>query len=250
MSTESNTPSPQEPRGRQLTRKQREVLTSIQRFSAMRGYMPSVRELGRELGGLAPATVQHHLSTLRKKGYLDHDGSAHGVRLAGFATPIPTAAPLSFEKGDGPARPSVPSLNGYDDATDWDSAPSMQVVVPLLGTLTAGKPLGALEESDEYVPVPASLAKGSAFALRVSGNSLIEDGIYDGDVVVVQPGERVESGQVAVVLLADDTATLKRVHLERDHRIRLQPANNELQNVIVESVRVRGRVTGLIRQFS
>src|SRR5688500_4759816 len=139
MSIESNTPSPQEARGRQLTRKQREVLTAIQRFSALRGYMPSVRELGRELGGLGPATVQHHLSTLRKKGYLDHDGSAHGVRLAGFPTPIPSPVPLSFERGDGPARP-VSSLGGFDEATDWDGPmPSMQVVVPVLGTLTAGK---------------------------------------------------------------------------------------------------------------
>lgn len=208
--------------------------------------MPSVRELGRELGGLAPATVQHHLSTLRRKGFLDHDGSAHGVRLAGLPSPIPTAAPLSFEKGDGPPR-RMPSL---EEPADWDMAmPTMQVVVPLLGTLAAGKPLGSLEETDEYVPVPASLAKGSAFALRVSGNSLVDDGIFDGDLVVVQPSERVESGQVAVVLLADDTATLKRVHLERDQRIRLQPASNALNNVIVDSVRVRGRVTGLIRRF-
>lgn len=247
MSTESNAPSPpSDPRGRQLTRKQREVLTAIQRFSALRGYMPSVRELGRELGGLAPATVQHHLSTLRRKGYLDHDGSAHGVRLAGLPSAIPTAAPLSFEKGDGPPR-TTPTL---EDASDWDMAmPSMQVVVPLLGTLAAGKPLGSLEETDEYIPVPASLAKGSAFALRVQGNTLVDDGIFDGDVVVVQPSERVESGQVAVVLLSDDTATLKRVHLERDHRIRLQPANDHLKNVVVDSVRVRGRVTGLIRRF-
>ena len=123
MSIESNAPSsPQDSRGRQLTRKQREVLTSIQRFSAMRGYMPSVRELGRELGGLAPATVQHHLSTLRKKGYLDHDGSAHGVRLAGFPTPMPSSVPLSFEKGDGPARPAPRSIGGFDEATDWDTA--------------------------------------------------------------------------------------------------------------------------------
>lgn len=248
MSVESNTPSPSpEPRGRQLTRKQREVLTAIQRFSALRGYMPSVRELGRELGGLAPATVQHHLSTLRKKGFLDHDGSAHGVRLAGLPNPIPSPVPLSFERGDGPARPS----RALDEATDWDMAmPSMQVVVPLLGTLTGGQPLGALEEADEYVPVPASLAKGSAFALRVVGDALAADGIFEGDVVVVQPSERVDSGQVAIVLLSDDTATLKRVHLERDQRIRLESASSSRENDVVESVRVRGRVTGLIRQYA
>ena len=227
-------------RGRQLTRKQREVLTAIQRFSALRGYMPSVRELGRELGGLAPATVQHHLSTLRRKGYLDHDGSAHGVRLAGMSSPIATA-PLAFEKGE-----PLPSRPPADDGFDMTSA--MQVVVPLLGSIAAGKPLEALEETDEYVPIPASLAKRAAFALRVTGSSMIEDGIFDGDIIVVQPGERVENGQVAVVLLHDDTATLKRVYLDRDG-VRLQPANSTMQPMVVPSVRVRGRVTGLIRRY-
>src|SRR5688500_15241532 len=100
-------------RGRQLTRKQREVLTAIQRFSTLKGYMPSVRELGRELGGLAPATVQHHLSTLRRKGFLEHDGAAHGVRMvvnpAGPAAPSPSPMPAIGDPrqsvrwyGDGP----------------------------------------------------------------------------------------------------------------------------------------------------
>lgn len=244
MSSESKSPSLQEPRGRQLTRKQREVLTAIQRFSALRGYMPSVRELGRELGGLAPATVQHHLSTLRKKGFLDHDGSAHGVRLAGMASPMPPTVPLSFEKGDGPAAPST----SFDDS-EWDMAmPSMQVVVPLLGSIAAGRPLEALEEADEYIPIPASLAKGSSFALRVSGQSMLDDGILDGDVIVVQPTESVENGQVAVVLLQDDTATLKRVYREKD-RVRLQPANSTMEPLMVDSVRIRGRVTGLVRRY-
>src|SRR5687768_11006874 len=85
MSTDASafgTSLPVPPRaGLQLTRKQRQVLTAIQRFSTLNGYMPSVRELGKQLGGLAPATVQHHLTSLRRKGFLEHDGAAHGVRL-------------------------------------------------------------------------------------------------------------------------------------------------------------------------
>ncbi len=241
-----DTQAPQEPRGRQLTRKQREVLTAIQRFSALKGYMPSVRELGRELGGLAPATVQHHLSTLRRKGFLDHDGSAHGVRLA--ASPVsaaPAGIPLAFEKGDGPAR----STSDLADQAAWDLAmPAMQVVVPLLGTLTGGQPLDAVDESDEYVPVPAALARGSAFALRVAGNAMTSEGIVDGDVLVIQPGESVRDGEVAVVLMADDSASVNRVFREHDG-MRLQPPHASSPARIVTGVRVRGRVTGLIRSY-
>src|SRR6185436_2538767 len=177
-------------RGRQLTRKQREVLTAIQRFSTLKGYMPSVRELGRELGGLAPATVQHHLSTLRRKGYLEHDGAAHGVRLA---TPVmtpqaPSTTPVTDPRhslrwyGDGPGGGGGRPPREAEDP--WaGQLTGMQVVVPLLGTIAAGKPLEALEESDEYVPIPASFARSSAYVLRVSGSSMVEDGILDGDLV-------------------------------------------------------------------
>jgi repressor LexA len=246
-------------RGRQLTRKQREVLTAIQRFSTLKGYMPSVRELGRELGGLAPATVQHHLSTLRRKGFLEHDGAAHGVRMVPnpVTTPMPSPSPMPAVGdprqsvrwyGDGPGGGSGGGRIPRDTEDSWASVPGMQVVVPLLGTIAAGKPLEALEESDEYVPIPASFARNSAYVLRVTGSSMIEDGILDGDLIIVQPCDRVDNGQVAVALLPDDTATLKRVYVEKD-RVRLQPANSSMAPIHADSVRVRGRVIGLLRRY-
>jgi repressor LexA len=256
--TSSVGPLPPSPRSAQLTRKQRQVLTAIQRFSTLNGYMPSVRELGKELGGLAPATVQHHLTTLRRKGFLEHDGAAHGVRLtanaspppmalAGFAMPRDTRSEL-MPPGDGGSGSS--SGGGrYDGEPSWQvDVPGMQVVVPLLGTISAGRPLEALERADEYVPIPASLARGAAYVLRVQGNSMIDDAILDGDLVVLQPCDRVENGQPAVVLLPDGNATLKRVHFEKD-RVRLQPANASMEPIYATDVRVRGRVVGLIRQF-
>lgn len=253
LQTTSGPREPREPKGSQLTRKQRQVLTAIQRFSTRQGYMPSVRELGRELGGLAPATVQHHLTSLRFKGYLQHDGAAHGLRLSS----IPGASPLpsrpqddlrSFDDGGGGG--SGGGRRGKPDGGPWDlEVPGMQVIVPLLGTIAAGKPLEATEESDEYVPIPASLARGSAFVLRVAGDSMIEDAILDGDLIVVQPCERVENGQVAVALLPDDTATLKRIYMESD-RVRLQPANSAMEPLFADSVKIRGRVVGLVRSFA
>lgn len=248
-------PLPSSPRGTQLTRKQRQVLTSIQRFSTLNGYMPSVRELGKELGGLAPATVQHHLTTLRRKGYLDHDGGAHGVRLTGSALPTGVGLPAFAAAMAGELQSAGDGGSGsgdgprFDGASSWaGEVPGMQVVVPLLGTIAAGRPLEALETSDEYVPIPASLARGSAYVLRVAGNSMVEDAILDGDLVVIQPCDRVENGQAAVVQLIDGTATLKRVYLETG-RVRLQPANANMQPTYVTDVRVRGRVVGLIRSF-
>ena len=230
--------------GGQLTRKQRQVLTAIQRFSTLNGYMPSVRELGRELGGLAPATVQHHLSMLRRKKYLEHDGGAHGLRLSAGAQ----TETLS-ERGDGPGDGAAGGGGRGSDTGSWGmEIPGMQVVVPLLGSIAAGKPLEAVEESDEYVPIPASLARGSCFVLRVRGDSMVEDAILDGDLVVVQSCEKVDNGEVAVALLPDDTATLKRVYSE-GNRVRLQPANSSMSPIYADQVRIRGRVVGLVREF-
>lgn len=262
----SSSPGTNRPRpGGQLTRKQRQVLTAIQRFSTLNGYMPSVRELGRELGGLAPATVQHHITMLRRKGFLEHDGSSHGLRLAprtggdGGDRALRPAELAGMAFGQDPALPprvtdDVVTAGGGGDRSDDGGAawglemPAMQVVIPLLGTIAAGRPLEAVEEADEYVPVPASLARGSTFALRVTGDSMIEDAILDGDIIVVQACERVRDGEPAVVLLPDGTATLKRVHVETG-RIRLQPANSSMDPIFVHEARIRGRVIGLIRQF-
>jgi SOS-response transcriptional repressor LexA len=266
--------------GGQLTRKQRQVLTAIQRFSTLQGYMPSVRELGRELGGLAPATVQHHLSMLRKKGHLTHDGGAHGLRLAGG---IGSTDGMSTQPGNSMSDAAVTSLDSSpaastdepagglrksgdggggggggrngggagdgNDAGSWGlEIPGMQVVAPLLGSISAGRPLEAVEETDEYVPIPASLAKGSCFVLRVAGDSMVEDAILDGDLVVVQSCDRVNDGEIAVALLPDGTATLKRLFME-EKRVRLQPANGNMEPIYVDEVRVRGRVVGLVRTY-
>jgi repressor LexA len=233
--------------GGQLTRKQRQVLTAIQRFSTLKGYMPSVRELGRELGGLAPATVQHHLSMLRRKSYLEHDGGAHGLRLSAGAQ-----AETLPKRGDGSGGGAGDGASGGGggDTGSWGmEIPGMQVVVPLLGTIAAGRPLEAVEESDEYVPIPASLARGSCFVLRVVGDSMVEDAILDGDLVVVQSCEKVEDGEVAVALLPDETATLKRIYVE-GNRVRLQPANSSMSPIYADQVRIRGRVVGLVREFA
>jgi repressor LexA len=206
----------------QLTRKQREVLTAIEAFAKENGYMPSVRELAEKLD-LGVATVHFHLSTLQDKGVLDHDGSAHGLR---FKKKVPAPAPA--------AGPSL-----YEDGG---------IRLPIVGTIAAGRPIEAIESRDQTLPVPAQWIKGESYILRVRGDSMKDDAILDGDLVVVQKCDSVNNGEIAVALLDDGAATLKRVFKEKG-RIRLQPANEALQPIYVEKVKIQGKVTGVLRPY-
>jgi repressor LexA len=199
---------------RPLSARQLELLTTLRAFGETEGRMPSVRELAARLGR-APSTVQQHLDALAKKGFLERDGSAHGLRLAG-ANP--------------PRR---------DGAT---------VDVPVRGTIAAGAPIEALETMDDFVSLPVSLAPAGSYALNVRGDSMVGDHILDGDLVIVRPQDQVEAGEIAVALLPDGTATLKRVYREAGG-IRLQPANPAMAPQRVPAVQVQGKVVGVLRRF-
>lgn len=205
----------------QLTRKQREVLTAVEEFSRQNGYMPSVRELAEKLG-LGVATVHFHLSTLQDKGVLAHDGSAHGLRIT--------------RKAPAPVGPSLHEGSGG-------------IRIPIVGTIAAGRPIEAIESRDMALPVPDEWVKGESYILKVRGDSMKNDAILDGDYVVVQKCDSVDNGEIAVALLDDGSATLKRVFKERG-RIRLQPANEALSPIYVSKVRIQGRVTGVLRKFN
>ena len=203
----------------QLTRKQREVLTAIQIFAHENDYMPSVRELAEKLG-LGVTTTHFHLSSLQAKGVLEHDGTPHGMRIK---QPRPVVGPNINEGGGG-------------------------IRLPVVGTISAGQPIEAIESHDEHLTVPSEWVRGDSYVLRVRGDSMKDDAILNGDYVVIQRCETVDDGTIAVALLDDGGATLKRVFKEADH-IRLQPANEALQPFYVESVRIQGKVTGVIRPF-
>ncbi len=201
-----------------LSRKQIEVLRALQSFSRSRGHIPSVRELAHRLRK-SPTTVFQHLKALEKKGYLQGDGTAHGWR--------PAMAESSAELH----RPEVKE--------DW-------VRVPVSGTIAAGAPLEAIEDTTEHMILPRGLVPEGAFALRVKGESMIEDHILDGDLVIIRPQVRVLDGEVAVALLPDGAATLKRVFREKN-RVRLQPANSAMKPIFATEVRIQGKVIGVWR---
>ena len=194
-----------------LTKRQQEVLSFIERYSAQQGYPPTVRDIGRALGLTSPSTVHAHLAKLQGMGALRRDPTK------------PRALELLGERGRGPAG------------------------LPLVGRVAAGRPVLAEENIEDYVDVPA-LAGGDrgSFVLRVSGDSMKNAGILEGDHVVVQPRDTADDGEI-VVALVEDEATVKRFFRERDH-VRLQPENETMEPIRTRDARVLGRVVGVFRR--
>ena len=198
--------------GDPLTQRQHRVLQTIERFLHDEGYTPSVREIGGVLG-LAPATVQQHLEVLERKGYIRRSGQSHGIEILSAGMP-----------------------GGV-------------VNVPIVGEIAAGAPIEAYEERLDTIAVAAEMSRdGTAYALRVRGDSMIEDHICDGDLVLVEPAETVQDGEIGVAMLDDGSVTLKRIFREVD-RVRLQPANAEMAPIYADDVRIRGRVTSIMRRL-
>ncbi|HHJ34548.1 MAG TPA: repressor LexA [Gammaproteobacteria bacterium] len=145
-------------------------------------------------------------------------------------------------------RPVLPANFDTIDET-LDSALSDMISIPLLGKITAGKPIERVEDSEE-IKVPRHMARKDTYALRVTGHSMIDDNIQDGDIVIIERRQSAENGQSVVALINDEQVTLKKFYIESDG-IRLQPANPEMEAILLknEEVEVLGVVTGVIRQF-
>ncbi len=198
--------------GGPLTQRQHRVLATIERFVRDEGYTPSVREVG-SIVGLAPATVQQHLDALERKGYIRRSGQSHGIEM----------------------------ISNGDDAS--------VIHVPIVGEIAAGLPIDAYEERLETIAVAAGVAPSNdAYALRVRGDSMIDDHICDGDVVIVEPADTVHDGDIAVAMLDDGTATLKRLFRENG-RVRLQPANADFEPIYARDVRIRGHAVAILRSL-
>jgi repressor LexA len=200
-----------------LTKKQKEVLDFIRSYFFEHGYAPSYREIADHLGLSSPATVHQHVKALLEK---------EAIRMG----------------EDGEAR-SIELVNDEDFSTEY------AIVLPLSGLITAGVPIEAVEDN-ETIAVPANFVVDGAnsFVLRVKGQSMIEDGIFDGDYVVVERNPSPRNGEVVVALLDNAYATLKRFYRERN-RIRLQPANSTMDPIYVQDCIIQGTVKAVIRKF-
>jgi repressor LexA len=204
------------PRNRDLSPRRREILEYIRQTIADRGYPPTVREIGKGVGLKSTSTVHFHLKALEDGQFLEREK---------LLTRAMRPGPAAGEAKQRPAR-----------------------FVPLVGRVAAGLPILAEQNIDEIVPLPEEfLPGGEAFLLRVRGDSMIGDGINDGDLVVVHRQEAADTGDI-VVAMVEDEATVKRFVLHPD-RVELRPANDKYQPIFAQDVHVLGKVVGLLRRF-
>jgi repressor LexA len=203
---------------RSTTERQRRILEVIREFTAERGYPPSVREIGERVGLSSSSTVQSHLKTLERRGFIRRD-------------PTKPRALVSREHG----TPQALSRPEYG-------------VLPIVGKVAAGSPITAAENVEGEFVVPADLArKPGSFVLRVQGDSMVDAAIIDGDFIVVAAQPSAENGEIVVALL-DGEATVKRFFREAG-RVRLQPENARMEPIYADEVTIVGRVEAVIRRL-
>lgn len=201
-----------------LTKRQRQILQYIVRHTDEHGYPPTVREIGKAVGLRSSSTVHAHLRALEQDGFIRRDA-------------VLTRA--------------IQVVSGNDESIK----PMQMLNVPVIGRVAAGSPVLAYEDAEDSFPVPSEFLSGQdGFMLRVKGESMIEDGIMDGDYVIVRRQDVADNGDT-VVAMVEDEATVKRIYKERGC-IRLQPANSSIEPMYVENVDIVGKVVGLIRRMN
>ena len=205
-----------------LTKRQQEIFDFIKRYSAKYGYPPTVRDIGKAVGLASSSTVHAHLANLEKLGLLRRD----------------------------PSKPRAIELLDRMGGSVVDAVENVKSLVrpglPVVGSVAAGQPILAEENIEEYVNVPAAAGgEQGEYVLKISGESMKDAGILEGDYVVVRPQETANDGEIVVALVGEE-ATVKRFFRELDH-VRLQPENVSMEPIRSKDVKVMGRVVGLFR---
>ncbi|MBW7997771.1 MAG: transcriptional repressor LexA [Candidatus Glassbacteria bacterium] len=206
-----------------LTRRQKQILDFLREHVATEGYAPTIGEIGKEFGLSSPATVHKHLANLQDKGLIRRDSNrSRSIELCGQVQALPgrTAQPRA-------------------------------VAVPLLGRIAAGLPIEALETPEELDIPESMVGRQPTFVLQVEGDSMIDEQIRDGDYVIVEQVDTARDGQIVVALIGGGEATLKRFYRRDDGSVRLQPANVNMQPIIVRrgEFRIQGVVIGVLRKY-
>lgn len=204
-----------------LYRKERELLEYLSQFQSQYGYSPTLAELAQATGHSSKSTVHAIIKSLVEKGYIQKvDGNTRVLKI--IEDRVKQAA------------------HGISSSID----------LPLMGYIAAGKPLEPYHDPNASFQVSASMISGkkTSYVLQVRGNSLIEDGILDGDYVVIEKMHNVSNGDIVVAIVDDNLATLKKYYLEND-KVVLKPANSQMEPIYPNSLVIQGKVVGLIRKF-
>ena len=224
---------------RPLTRRQLDVLRAVREHQQDHGLSPTLEELGQILT-INRVTVFGHVQALLQKAYLENlePGASRGLDLTDLGRAALGLGSEVVADRTPAASPSPPS-----------SFPRSRASFPLVGRIAAGRPMEALEEPRD-LPVEAVLPdREDLYLLEVEGDSMIEDHIQSGDLVIVERERQPEDGKIVVAVLEDGEATLKRFYRRKEGGYRLQPANSSMQPMLLDQVEVRGVVTGVIRRY-
>jgi repressor LexA len=200
-----------------LYKKQRQILDYLKDYTLQHGHSPTLAEIAKAIGVRSLATVHEHLQTLVRKGVIRrYEGVVRGIEV--LDNKISRV------------------LEGIE--------------LPILGFIAAGEPIETYTDPNATLQVAPFLLSGTkkSFVLQVKGSSMIEDGIFDGDYVVVEEQETANNGDIVVALLEGGVATMKRFYKERDH-VRLEPANSSMKPIIAKNVTIQGKVVGVIRKY-
>lgn len=204
-----------------LSKRQQMILDFIKSEVHTKGYPPSVREIAKAVGLASSSTVHGHLSRIESKGYIRRD----------------------------PTKPRAIEI--IDKSIDSNIPRDEARYAPVIGKVTAGLPITAIENIEEFVPIPSMSTSpdDKLFVLVVEGESMIEAGILDGDMVIVKQQNTAENGEIVVAMTEDDEATVKRFFKEKNY-IRLQPENSLMEPMILKNISILGKVIGLYRNIS
>lgn len=204
---------------KKLSKRQKDIFEFLVSEVKTKGYPPSVREIGKAVGLASSSTVHGHLSRLEDKGFIRRD----------------------------PTKPrAIEIIYADEEAVHEREA----IYAPLIGKVTAGEPITAIENIEEYIPLPAGIAASeeNIFVLTVQGDSMIEAGIFDEDLVIVRKQATAENGDIVVAMTEENEATVKRFFKDKNN-YRLEPENPTMEPIILDKVTVLGRVIGLYRNI-
>lgn len=200
-----------------LYRRQRQIVEYISQYTQKHGYSPTLQEIATAIGVSSLATIHEHLETLKRKGVIKKfEGTVRGIEIT-------------------------------DERYNNDAA---GITLPVLGFIAAGSPIMPHTDPNETFQVSPAMvsSKKRSYVLQVKGDSMIDDGILDGDYVVIEESDQAHNGQIVVALLENGMATLKRFFKETT-RVRLEPANATMSPIYVTNVRIQGKVVGVIRKY-
>jgi repressor LexA len=234
-----------------LTRRQKQVLDYLVSFINKHGYSPSFEEIGEGLGLSSLATVHKHMETLEKKGFIRRGyNQSRSVEVVAVPGSVPFAK--TAVRPFGRRKPEEGT-----NATSAEAVAPLPAMVlgrmeyPLLGRIAAGQPVEAIPHPETFSFGDFTGGRGNIFVLRVKGDSMIDDHICNGDYILVEGASTAENGEIVVALLEGTDATLKRFFHEPSGKVRLQPANAQMDPIVVPAreVKIQGRVIGVLRKY-